>query len=44
MICNDVDVAVQDYYYYRYPEYYGTATADRSSGPAEPSRKQVKRA
>ena len=25
MICNDVEISAQEYYYYRYPEYYGSA-------------------
>jgi capsular exopolysaccharide synthesis family protein len=27
LVCNDVEVAAQEYYYYRYPEYYGRAEA-----------------
>ena len=26
LVCNDVEVAAQEYYYYRYPEYYGPVT------------------
>jgi len=26
IVCNDVSEAMQDYYYYRYPDYYSTAT------------------
>jgi capsular exopolysaccharide synthesis family protein len=26
LVCNDVEVSAQEYYYYRYPEYYGPVT------------------
>jgi len=26
LVCNDVEVSAQEYYYYRYPEYYGRTT------------------
>jgi Mrp family chromosome partitioning ATPase len=29
LVCNDVEVSAQEYYYYRYPQYYG-----RSEEPA----------
>jgi capsular exopolysaccharide synthesis family protein len=31
LVCNDVEVSAQEYYYYRYPEYYGTAAEARSA-------------
>jgi len=31
LVCNDVEVAAQEYYYYRYPEYYGRAAEPRSA-------------
>jgi len=32
VICNDVDEAMQEYYYYRYPEYYGTGSSKKHAG------------
>jgi Mrp family chromosome partitioning ATPase len=32
VICNDVDEAMQEYYYYRYPEYYGHRGAASRAG------------
>jgi len=29
IVCNDVSEAMQDYYYYRYPDYYATAKSDQ---------------
>jgi succinoglycan biosynthesis transport protein ExoP len=26
LVCNDVEISAQEYYYYRYPEYYGPVT------------------
>jgi hypothetical protein len=28
LVCNDVDESLQDYYYYRYSEYYGSQKKD----------------
>ena len=42
MVCNDVSEAMQEYYYYRYPEYYGTAKreqAERSRSARERPRR-----
>ena len=30
IVCNDVSEAMQEYYYYRYPDYYGTAKSDQA--------------
>ena len=29
-VCNDVSEAMQDYYYYSYPQYYGPAQGARA--------------
>jgi len=31
LVCNDVEIAAQEYYYYRYPEYYGSPAEARST-------------
>ena len=31
LVCNDVEVSAQEYYYYRYPEYYGPAAEATSA-------------
>ncbi|HEX4085160.1 MAG TPA: polysaccharide biosynthesis tyrosine autokinase [Chthoniobacteraceae bacterium] len=31
LVCNDVEIAAQEYYYYRYPEYYGKAAEAKSA-------------
>ena len=31
IVCNDVSEAMQEYYYYRYPEYYAPANSDQAS-------------
>jgi capsular exopolysaccharide synthesis family protein len=31
IVCNDVSEAMQEYYYYRYPEYYATADREKAS-------------
>jgi capsular exopolysaccharide synthesis family protein len=31
LVCNDVEISAQEYYYYRYPEYYGPVTEARSA-------------
>ncbi len=31
LVCNDVEVSAQEYYYYRYPEYYGEAAEAKSA-------------
>ncbi len=30
IVCNDVSEAMQEYYYYRYPEYYGTKAKEKA--------------
>jgi capsular exopolysaccharide synthesis family protein len=30
LVCNDVEIAAQEYYYYRYPEYYGKTAEAKS--------------
>ena len=30
IVCNDVSEAMQEYYYYRYPEYYGTTAKEKA--------------
>jgi len=32
IVCNDVSEAMQEYYYYRYPDYYNTATKRSAQG------------
>lgn len=31
IVCNDVSEAMQEYYYYRYPDYYATAKGEKAS-------------